>query len=168
MNDVLSGLLKNVAPALATAIGGPLGGMAVRAIAEKMGVEDTIEAVTNAIQSDPQAAQKLAEIDTKQFELHNANTDSARNMNAKIQESASASWLAKNTAYALDLGIVTATIFLAWFAFMKGVPDANKELVYMALGSLITMSGTILNFHRGSSQGSKDKGADLQNLKDKM
>jgi hypothetical protein len=104
--------------------------------------------------------------DTKLVELMNANTDSARDMNAKVQESANASWLAKNTAYALDIGIVSATIFLAWFAFMKGVPDANKELVYMALGSLITMSGTILNFHRGSSQGSKDKGADIQKLKD--
>jgi hypothetical protein len=105
--------------------------------------------------------------DTKLVELMNANTDSARDMNAKVQESSSASWLAKNTAYALDIGIVTATIFLAWFAFIKGVPEANKELVYMALGSLITMSGTILNFHRGSSQGSKDKGLDLQNMKDK-
>lgn len=105
--------------------------------------------------------------DTKLVELNNANTDSARDMNAKVQESSNASWLAKNTAYALDIGIVSATIFLAWFAFIKGVPEANKELVYMALGSLITMSGTILNFHRGSSQGSKDKGADLQNLKDK-
>ena len=104
--------------------------------------------------------------DTKLFELNNANTDSARDMNAKVQESTSASWLAKNTAYALDIGIVTATIFLAWFAFMKGVPEANKELVYMALGSLITMSGTVLNFHRGSSQGSKDKGGEIQKLKD--
>jgi hypothetical protein len=104
--------------------------------------------------------------DTKLFELNNANTDSARDMNAKVQESTNASWLAKNTAYALDIGIVTATIFLAWFAFMKGVPDANKELVYMALGSLITMSGTVLNFHRGSSQGSKDKGGEIQKLKD--
>lgn len=166
MNDMLAGLLKNVAPMLATAVTGPLGGMAVKAMAEKLGVEDTVEAVASAIQADPQAAQKLAEIDTKQFELHNANTDSARKMNAEIQESANASWLAKNTAYALDIGIVSATIFLAWFAFMKGVPDANKELVYMALGSLITMSGTILNFHRGSSQGSKDKGADIQKLKE--
>jgi hypothetical protein len=166
MNDVLAGLLKTVAPGLATIVAGPLGGMAVKAIAEKLGVEDTVEAVASAIQADPQAAQKLAEIDIKQFELHNANTDSARKMNAEIQESANASWLAKNTAYALDIGIVSATIFLAWFAFMKGVPDANKELVYMALGSLITMSGTILNFHRGSSQGSKDKGADIQKLKD--
>ena len=104
--------------------------------------------------------------ETKLFELNNANTDSARDMNAKVQESTSASWLAKNTAYALDIGIVTATIFLAWFAFMKGVPEANKELVYMALGSLITMSGTVLNFHRGSSQGSKDKNSEIQKLKD--
>ena len=104
--------------------------------------------------------------ETKVLEIGNANTDSARNMNAKVQESANASWLAKNTAYALDIGIVSATIFLAWFAFIKGVPEANKELVYMALGSLITMSGTILNFHRGSSQGSKDKGIDIQKLKE--
>jgi hypothetical protein len=104
--------------------------------------------------------------ETKLLELNNANTDSARDMNAKVQESTNASWLAKNTAYALDVGIVTATIFLAWFAFMKGVPEANKELVYMALGSLITMSGTVLNFHRGSSQGSKDKGGEIQKLKD--
>ena len=104
--------------------------------------------------------------DIKLAELENANTDSARDMNAKVQESTNASWLAKNTAYALDIGIVTATIFLAWFAFMKGVPEANKELVYMALGSLITMCGTVLNFHRGSSQGSKDKGGEIQKLKD--
>jgi len=105
--------------------------------------------------------------ETKLLELNNANTDSAREMNAKVQESSNASWLAKNTAYALDIGIVAATIFLAWFAFMKGVPEANKELVYMALGSLITMCGTVLNFHRGSSQGSKDKATEIQALKDK-
>jgi hypothetical protein len=103
--------------------------------------------------------------DTKLVELGNANTDSARDMNAKVQESTNASWLAKNTAYALDIGIVSATIFLAWFAFIKGVPEANKELVYMALGSLITMCGTVLNFHRGSSQGSKDRANEIQKMK---
>ncbi len=162
---MLSELLKTVAPGLATVVAGPLGGMAVKAIAGKLGVEDSVEAVTKAIQSDPDAALKLREIDLKEFELHNANTDSARNMNANIQESSNASWLAKNTAYALDLGIVAATIFLAWFAFIKGVPEQNKELVYMALGSLITMSGTVLNFHRGSSQGSKDKGNEIEKMK---
>ena len=125
---------------------------------------DKAKAELAQMQQNGELAQMANE--TKLVELTNANTDSARDMNAKIQESASASWLAKNTAYALDLGIVAATIFLAWFAFMKGVPEANKELVYMALGSLITMCGTVLNFHRGSSQGSKDKGSEIQKLKD--
>ena len=165
--DKLLDILKGAAPALATAVAGPLGGAAVKAIADKLGVEDSLAAVTSALESNPELALKLKEIDLKELELHNANTDSARKMNAEIQNSASASWLAKNTAYALDLGIVSATVFLAWFAFMKGVPEQNKELVYMALGSLITMSGTVLNFHRGSSQGSKDKASEIDKLKGK-
>jgi hypothetical protein len=156
MNELIQFLAK-AAPSLATVVAGPLGGAAVSAIAKQFGVEDTIEAVTKAVVEDPDAALKLAQIDLEKLKMQYANTADARAMNVKVQESTNASWLAKNTAYTLDLGIVTATIFLAWFAFMKGVPEANKELVYMALGSLITMCGTVLNFHRGSSQGSKDK-----------
>jgi hypothetical protein len=166
--DSLLSILKSAAPALATAVAGPMGGMAVKAIADQLGVPASVSAVTQALEADPSLALKLKEIDLKEFELHNANTDSARKMNSEIQNSSSASWLAKNTAYALDLGIVSATVFLAWFAFMKGVPEQNKELVYMALGSLITMSGTVLNFHRGSSQGSKDKNSELEKLKGKQ
>jgi len=162
---MLSELLKSVAPGLATVVAGPLGGMAVKAMAEKLGVADTVEAVAKAVQEDPQAAQKLAEINLKEFELHNANTDSARKMNAEIQNSSSASWLAKHIAYVIDCVIVTATLLLSWFAFIKGVPPENKELVYMALGSLLTMCGTVLNFHRGSSQGSKDKNDAMKGLK---
>jgi hypothetical protein len=125
---------------------------------------DKAKAELAQMQQNGELAQMANE--TKVLELSNANTDSARDMNSKIQESPSAAWLAKNTAYILDIGIVSATIFLAWFAFIKGVPESNKELVYMALGSLITMCGTVLNFHRGSSQGSKDKGGEIQKLKD--
>lgn len=162
---MLSDILKSVAPGLATVVAGPLGGMAVKAMADKLGVADTVEAVAKAVQEDPQAAQKLAEINLKEFELHNANTDSARKMNAEIQNSSSASWLAKNIAYLIDCVIVVATLLLSWFAFIKGVPPENKELVYMALGSLLTMCGTVLNFHRGSSQGSKDKNDAMKGLK---
>lgn len=165
MNELLA-LLKSAAPALATVVAGPLGGMAVKAIADKMGVADTVEAVTQALQADPEAAAKLAEIDLKQFELHNANTASARDMNAKIQESAAASSLAKNVAYVIDMMIVGGALFMTFIIFFKGVPDANKALAYTALGSLWTLAGTVLNFHRGSSQGSKDKADEIQKLKD--
>ena len=163
--DKLIEILKNVAPVLATAVAGPAGGLVVKAIAEKLGVENAVAAVTQAIAADPDAALKLREIDLREFELHNANTDSARRMNSAVQESANASSMAKNAAYVIDFLIVGAAMFLSWFAFIKGVPSENKELVYMALGSLLTMCGTVVNFHRGSSQGSKDRAAELDRIK---
>jgi hypothetical protein len=165
--DSLLSILKSAAPALATAVAGPMGGMAVKAIADQLGVPASVSAVTQALEADPSLALKLKEIDLKEFGLHNANTDSARKMNSEIQNSSSASWLAKNIAYVIDCVIVCATLLLSWFAFIKGVPPENKELVYMALGSLLTMCGTVLNFHRGSSQGSKDKNSELDKLKGK-
>jgi hypothetical protein len=157
MNELLAGLLKNVAPALATAVAGPLGGAAINAIANKLGVGETVEEITKALTVDPAAAQKLAELELEYAKLDMANTADARNMNAKIQESANASWVAKNAAYVLDFAIVSATIIMTWIVFFKGVPVENKEIAYMAIGSLITMCGTVLNFHRGSSAGSKSK-----------
>lgn len=165
--DKFLDLLKSAAPALATAVAGPAGGAVLTAIAGKLGTPPILSEMTAALEANPDLVQKLKEIDLKEFELHNANTDSARKMNAEIQNSANAAWLAKNTAYLIDCVIVCATLFLSWFAFVKGVPPENKELVYMALGSLLTMCGTVLNFHRGSSQGSKDKNAELDKLKGK-
>ncbi len=108
--------------------------------------------------------EKVAELQLKSqeheefmIEQDNKNTADARDMNAKIQESSNSSWLAKNAAYIMDFMVILATIALSCFAYFIGVPDVNKELVYMALGSLITMTGTILNFHRGSSAGSQSK-----------
>jgi hypothetical protein len=60
MNDLLN-MLKGVAPSLATAVAGPLGGAAISALASKFGVSDSVEEVAKAIAGDPQAAQKLAE-----------------------------------------------------------------------------------------------------------
>ena len=157
MNELLSGLLKNVAPGLATAVAGPLGGMAVKAIADKLGIENSVEAVTAHLEANPDAALKLRELDLKELELNNANTDSARKMNAEVQNSASASWLAKNIAYCIDVVIVLSTIGLTYMLMSQQVPADNKELALMAFGSLVTLCGTVVNFHRGSSQGSKDK-----------
>jgi uncharacterized BrkB/YihY/UPF0761 family membrane protein len=86
-------------------------------------------------------------------------------MNAEIQLSATSSFLAKNTAYIIDFVIVGAAILLAFLLFFVGVPEENKELAYTAFGSLLTLCGTVVNFHRGSSQGSKDKGDEVKNLK---
>lgn len=164
MNDLLN-ILKEAAPALATAVAGPMGGMAVKVIADKLGVDAAPDAIIEAIKADPLASIKLAEIDLKEFELHNQNTDSARKMNSEIQQAQWASWLSKNVAYIVDLLIVGGALFMTFMVFVKGVPESNKALAYTALGSLWTLAGTVLNFHRGSSQGSKDKANEIDKLK---
>lgn len=100
---------------------------------------------------------KKQELDLEGEKLSVDNTKDARGMNARIQESANSSNLAKNAAYYLDFAIIGATVGLAFLLFFIGVPENNKELAYTAFGSLMTLSGTIINFHRGSSQSSKNK-----------
>lgn len=98
---------------------------------------------------------------TTDLEVNGADsgTDStnAREMQREVLKSPSASWMAKNTAFILDYMVVGATLFLSWYAFVKGIPEINKEIVYLSLGSLITMCGNVIQFHRGSSAGSAAK-----------
>jgi hypothetical protein len=155
MNELLS-LLKGIAPALATAVAGPLGGAAVSAIAGKFGVADSVEAVAKAIAGDPDAALKLAEIDLKQFELENADRASAREMQiAALQQE---DWFAKNFLYIFtSVWSIFAMVYFAFVTFGT-VADSGIRMADTILGVLI---GTVLtgffNFFFGSSKGSKDK-----------
>ena len=154
--DELLGLLKGLAPAVATAVGGPLGGLAVTAIANKFGVADDVQAVAKAIAGDPDAAQKLAELDLRQFELENADRDSARHM----QETA------------LNQDDKFSKHFIYWFAWFWSVgsmvyffaitfgqvPASGKDFGNIILGFLLgTAVATIISFFYGSSKSSKDK-----------
>jgi hypothetical protein len=155
MNDLIN-LLKGVAPALATAVAGPLGGAAVSAIAAKFGVADSVEAVAKAIAGDPDAAAKLAEIDLKKFELHNANTASARAMQvAALQQD---DVFSKRFLMYFAIGwSVCAALYIAFITFAS-IPTANVRFADTILGFVLgTVVSTILNFFFGSAHGSSDK-----------
>lgn len=109
-------------------------------------------------------ALKQAELGLKDKALDIDNTKNARDTNARIQESERAAWLAKNSAYILDWLIVGATIVMIYALFRKAIPAENMEVAYLAVGSLLTMCGTVLNFHRGSSSGSVQKSNDMVKL----
>lgn len=155
MNELLS-LLKNVAPTLATIVAGPLGGAAVSAIAGKFGVSDSVEAVAKAIAGDPEAAQKLAEIDLKQFELENEDRASARHMQevALQQDDKFAKHFIYWFAWFWSIGSMAY-----FFAITFGtVPASGKDFGNIILGFLLgTAVATIISFFYGSSKSSKDK-----------
>ena len=130
MNELL-GLLKNIAPTLATAVAGPLGGAAVSAIASRLGVSDSVEAVAKAISGDPAAAQKIAELE---LEMTKVAADAMKNEDNNISkrwdaDMISDSWLSKNIR---PMSLVA--IFIGYFLFaMMSAFGLNANEAYVTL-----------------------------------
>ena len=155
MNDLLN-LLKGVAPALATAVAGPLGGAAVSAIASKFGVEDSVEAVAKAIAGDPQAAQKLAEMELEYAKLDSADRDSSRDREVKIATSQDAPLLNKVVTPVLALGTVGLSFLLfGIIIFMKGLDQAQQNILIYVLGALNAATVQVLSYYFGASHDHK-------------
>ena len=150
MNDLLN-LLKGVAPALATAVAGPLGGAAVSAIASKFGVEDSVEAVAKAIAGDPQAAQKLAEMELEFAKVDSADRDSSRDREVKIATSQDAPLLNKVVTPVLALGTVGLSFLLfGIIIFMKGLDQAQQNILIYVLGALNAATVQVLSYYFGA------------------
>ncbi len=143
------------------------------------GASKLVESVTNGLDSlitnkEELAAAKLAvdkevnrhmeAIDAeanKVYEAELKDIQSARDANARIQESDKASWWAKNTAYFLDvfIGLVwgSITIFIAGKA-LKLVGASVDMTGILSLYSTVTAVFMIcINFHRGTSRSSQEK-----------
>ena len=122
--DTLLNLLKNIAPGVATLVAGPAGGMVVSALAAKFGVTDTVEEVAKAIAGDPQAAQKMAEMDMERFRIEQAAITSRWEA-----DMSSDSWLSKNIR-----PMALIAIFVAFFLFtMMSAFGYNAQESYVQL-----------------------------------
>jgi len=134
MNELMN-MLKSAAPALATAVGGPLGGMAIKAIADKLGIDPTPDSVTNALKNNPELALKLKEIDTRAFEAE------TKAVSERWQaDMASDSWLSKNIR-----PMTLIAIFVAYFLFASlSAMNINVNESYVKLlgewGQLIMLA----------------------------
>jgi hypothetical protein len=109
-------------------------------------------------------SETMATLAEQETEAYLKDTQSAREANARIQESERASWLAKNMAYCLDITLVLAFISMLVIIIFRVVPENNKELFYTAFGLLGGYVSTVINFHRGTSAGSKASGDTLRNI----
>jgi len=159
--DTLLNLLKGIAPAVATAVGGPLGGLAITAIADKFGVADDVAAVAKAIAGDPEAATKLAELDLRQFQAESADRDSARQRESAVA-AAGGSSLAQMVVPILALGTVSLTFVFIGILLFKVIDTAQQQLVIFALGYATAAAQQVLSYYFGSSKSSQDKTVALQ------
>ena len=150
MNE-LFGLLKGIAPTLATAVAGPLGGMAVSALASKFGVSDSVESVAKAIAGDPQAAQKLQELELEYAKLDAADRDSARKNEQALATSEHTPLLNKSVTPVLALVVVIAWGLIQYHLLTHVVPNEMREIIIRVLGTLDGALVMVLSYYFGAS-----------------
>jgi hypothetical protein len=164
-------IVGTVAPTLATAFGGPLAGVAVKTIADKiLGKPDATEQEVEAaiLGADPQMLIRLKELDQefkttmvnagiKLEEIAAADRNSAR----QREISTSDSW----TPRLLAAFVVGITIILEGYVMLNGLPTTvNEFVVGRILGTLDTATGMVLAYYFGSSASSRSKHETLSTI----
>ena len=158
--------LKSIAPTIATAMGGPLAGMAVEAISKAIGVDPS--EVQNVISSGKMTADQIASLQTAEIALKAraqemgidfeklavADRTSARQMQISTQ-----SFIPP----ALSIMIVLAWAAVQFFLLTHVIEPTMRELIARVLGTLDGALMLVLSFYFGSSSGSQAKDTMLHN-----
>ena len=161
--EQLLNIVKTVAPTIATAMGGPLAGMAVRTLSETLlgkpdGTEAELAAAAAAATPDQLLALKNAEnnfklemkkLDVDLERISAGDRDSARQMTVQTRD-----WTPRALA-----GVITVGFFgVLMYMLMFGLPAAGGgEAMLVMLGTLGTAWGAVVSFYFGSSAGSRAK-----------
>lgn len=161
--DQILNLVRTVAPSLASAVGGPLAGMAVRTISEALlgkpdGTEDelaqaaakaTPEQLLALKKAEQDFAVKMRELDIDLERIANADRDSARNREVKTKD-----WTPRVLAALITVGYFGALFYM----LRNGLPQhGGSEAMLVMLGTLGTAWGGVVAYYFGSSAGSKEK-----------
>ena len=158
-------LLKGIAPGIATAVGGPLGGVAMKFLADKFTGGDTGSVEDFLLSANPDTLKEL-KVAEMEFDAHMRELDiDLEKISAGDRDSARD--LAKTQGVMPQVimsSVYTAGYFGVLFMFMGGyisVPEEYSSMFNGLLGVLSAAQIQIINFWFGSSSGSKQKTAAL-------
>ena len=153
--------IKTVAPMIGTAIGGPLGGMAVGMLAEKLGVQEkTINAVTNAISETKLTPEQVSSIRQAEIEFQKflgQNKIDLERINMENTQGARQMHIANKSKTPEILSFVITIGFFGILAYMLTMNAKPSEALRIMLGSLGTAWAAVCNFWFGSTSGSARK-----------
>ena len=152
MKDLIKNIVGAVAPTIGSAMGGPLGGMAMNKIADVLGVPNDQKSIQQAIQNatpeqmlelkkaEQEFEIQMEELGVKVFELETQDKQYARGMFSK-------DWTAR------IIGLFTIGGFLGYiFLVTLQPPEQNSEaLINLVLGYLGGLASAIISFYFGAS-----------------
>jgi len=149
----LKGLLSAFAPTLGSAIGGPLGKMAVTAIAGKLGVSDNEEAVTQALETatveqrqalseaDQAFAIRMRELDIDSFKVQTEDVQHARELH-------------KGLIFPQIFASVFLLLFFGYIFLITVSPPQQADLALsnLIVGNLMAVISGISGYLYGSAK----------------
>lgn len=154
-------IVGTVAPTIGQALGGTLGGMAVSAICEALGLpaDASDKDIEKAVSKSPDALVKLKEaeynfqakmkeLDVDIEKVHADDRSSARNREAVVKDKTPA--------------ILAAFVVIGFFGVLGvilkyGIPDNGGEALLVMLGALGAANGSVISYYFGSSSSSAHK-----------
>jgi hypothetical protein len=151
--------LKQIAPTIATALGGPLAGMAVSAISKAIGVDE--DKVSDLIKDNKLTADQIAQVKIAEIELQKQAQELGLNFaKLEVDDRKSAREMQATTRSIVPpvlAGLVTLGFFGILIMMLLGKVDSNNPAILMMLGSLGTAWTGIIAYYFGSSAGSQAK-----------
>jgi hypothetical protein len=151
--------LRQIAPTIATAMGGPLAGMAISAISKAIGVDP--EKVGDLISSNKMSADQIAQVKIAEIELQKQAEELGLNFaRLEVEDRKSARDMQAATRSMMPpilAGAVTVGFFAIMVMMFIGKVDSNNPAILMMLGSLGTAWTGIIAYYFGSSAGSQAK-----------
>jgi len=151
--------LKTIAPTVATALGGPLAGMAVSAVAKAIGCEpDEVQGIisSNKLTAEQVASIQLAELELKK-QAQSMNLDFAK-LTVEDRKSARDMQIATKSMLVPSLAILIVSAFIGVvIATLGGFAVVDSVLAGTLIGYISAKAEQVVNFYFGSSAGSKEK-----------
>lgn len=148
----LIGKLTGIAPSIAAGLGGPLAGVAAKAVSEALGVANEPKALENAIDSatpqqmaalretDADFQIRMKELDVDLFELQTKDSQDARNH-------FSTDW----TARAIALMSISMFGVYVFMVTIQPIDQNNDAIINLVLGYLGGVVSSVVSFYFGGS-----------------
>jgi hypothetical protein len=151
--------LKQIAPTIATAMGGPLAGMAVSVISKAVGVDP--DKVGDMISNNKLTAEQIAQVKIAEIELQKQAQELGLNFEKLEVEDRKSAREMQATTRSLMPPILAGAVTVGFFGIMVmmfiGEVDSNNPAILMMLGSLGTAWTGIIAYYFGSSASSQAK-----------
>ena len=145
------------APLVGTAIGGPAGAAIGSMVSNALGVDNTPDAVAEAIRSDPDAAVKL-----RKFELDNEadiRQHAFKVLDVELKDVQNARDSHKHNP--MPMIICTALTLMvsagAYMLFTLDIPPDNKNIANLLFGTLLAKWGDSIAYWVGTTRSSAEK-----------